>query len=197
MSAQLDAEATARLLPEIDATAHRSLEALERAYAERSAPSRDSGRVALIVARLDHERRATPESAWLSAAKGVPNDRWGKGPSPDPNMQIAVMENSVAELIANGQPKLLFGDNLFVDLDLGAENLPPGSQLRAGGALLEVTPEPHDGCRLFRARFGADALRFVAAKQSRAKKLRGIYMKVLRDGELRVGDDLEVLSRGA
>jgi hypothetical protein len=184
-------------LPDIDEGRHLSLEALEHGFLARSEPPRDSGIVSLIVARPESCSRGTWDCALLTASGGIPGDRWSRASSPDPNMQLAVMETSVADLIANGQPRLLFGDNLFVDLDLSAENLPTGSRLRAGRAVLEVTPEPHSGCRHFRARFGADALRFVAAKDTRSRKLRGIYMKVIEDGELRVGDRIEVLRRGA
>ena len=33
----------------------------------------------------------------------------------------------------------LAGDQLYVDLDLSTANLPPGTQLQIGSALLEVT----------------------------------------------------------
>ena len=156
----------------------------------------------MVVARLapgkQHEpgSRVTPSSVRLTASGGVPGDRWSRSDSPRLENQLAVMEAPVADLIANGQPWLLFGDNLFVELDLSAANLPAGSQLRAGEALLEVTPEPHDGCKHFSARFGIAALRFVATKATRSRNCRGTYMKVVEDGELRVGDRIEVLRRG-
>jgi MOSC domain-containing protein YiiM len=115
---------------------------------------------------------------------------------PDPDAQLAVMQRDVAELIANGQPLTLFGDNLFLDLDLSAENLPAGSRVRAGTALLAVTPKPHDGCRKFRARFGNDALRFVSKGELRHRNLRGIYMRVVEAGELGVGDAVELVAPG-
>jgi MOSC domain-containing protein YiiM len=98
-------------------------------------------------------------------------------------------------LIANGQDIAMFGDNLFLDLDLSKDNLPVGSRLRAGTAVLEVTPKPHDGCVKFKERFGSDALQFVVGKQTRQHNLRGIYLKVVGDGEVRVGDTVEVLRR--
>ena len=89
----------------------------------------------------------------------------------------------------------LFGDNLFLDLDLSTENLPPGSRVRVGKAILQVTPVPHNGCRKFRGRFGDNALRFVSKKELRHRNLRGIYMRVLEGGEVSPGDRVEVLSR--
>jgi MOSC domain-containing protein YiiM len=98
-------------------------------------------------------------------------------------------------LIANGQPAALFGDNLFLDLDLSAANLPAGSRVRVGRALLEVTPKPHNGCQKFRARFGDGALRLTAMAARRPRNLRGIYMRVVEEGEVRVEDAAVVVSR--
>lgn len=105
------------------------------------------------------------------------------------------MQIDVARLVANGQALTVFGDNLFLDLDLSVENLPIGSQVRIGSARLEVTPKPHNGCRKFAARFGHDALRLVSKPELRHRKLRGIYMRVLEAGATGPGDVVEVLSR--
>ena len=105
------------------------------------------------------------------------------------------MQADVATLIANGQPLTLFGDNLFLDLDLSQENLPAGTRVQVGGALLEVTPLPHNGCRKFLSRFGPDALRFVSAKEQRHRNFRGIYMRVVGRGVVRPGDPVRVIER--
>ena len=89
----------------------------------------------------------------------------------------------------------VFGDILFLALDLSVENLPTGSRLRLGRALLEVTVKPHNGCRKFAARFGHDALRLVANPQLRHRNLRGIYLCVVEAGEVAVGDAVAVVSR--
>jgi MOSC domain-containing protein YiiM len=112
-------------------------------------------------------------------------------------MQIAVMQGDVARMIANGQSLALFGDCLILDLDLSAANLPIGSRVRVGAALLEVSPAPHNGCRKFRARFGDDALRFVSMPALRHRNLRGIYLIVAEAGDVRAGDPVEVVSRAA
>jgi len=115
--------------------------------------------------------------------------------TPKPDAALAVMQIDVATLIANEQPLGLFGDNLFLDLDLSTANLPTGSIVRLGAAVAQVTPEPHNGCRKFQARFGNDALRFVCRPETRHRNLRGIYMRVLEPGEVAVGDAVTVLSR--
>src|SRR5262249_59940802 len=114
---------------------------------------------------------------------------------PHPEKAIAVMQSDVAELIANGQPLALFGDNLFLRLDLSSVNLPPGSRLRIGEALLEVTPMPHNGCHKFQARFGPDALRFVVKAELRHRNLRGVYLRTVRGGEVGSGAPVRVTHR--
>lgn len=157
---------------------------------------KDAGLLALIVRRRSDGVRETLERVHLSREEGVSGDGWARRPPRDPEAQLAVMRRDVAELIANGQPLTVFGDNLFVELDLSAANLPTGARLRVGSAVVEVTPKPHNGCRKFKGRFGGDALRFVQDKPTRDQNLRGIYWRVAEPGELRVGDPIQVLSRG-
>jgi MOSC domain-containing protein YiiM len=182
--------------PRGDASLHRPLAELEAGLRALPAAPRDAGRLRLIVRRRADGVRETPERVRLTPEAGVPGDRWGRRPGRDPAEQLAVMQRDVAELIANGQPLTVFGDNLFVDLDVSAANLPSGTRLRVGEALVEVTPEPHDGCSKFRSRFGADALRFVQARATRDRNLRGVYWRVVEPGEVAVGAPVQVLSRG-
>lgn len=181
--------------PQGDAARHRSLAELEAGLRALPALPTDAGTLALVVRRRPDGVRETPERVRLSPDEGVPGDGWSRRPPRDPEGQLAVMCRPVAELIANGQPLTLFGDNLFVDLDLSAANLPEGTRLRVGDAVVEVTPKPHDGCLKLKGRFGLDALRFVQAKSTRDRNFRGIYWKVVEPGEVRVGDAVEVLSR--
>jgi MOSC domain-containing protein YiiM len=181
--------------PAGDPARHLALGWLESGLAALPPAPRDIGRVALVVRRRADKARETLERVELGVATGVPGDAWRRRAQPDPAAELTVMQREVAELIANGQPLTVFGDNLFLDLDLSAENLPPGSRVRCGRALLEVTPRPHDGCRKFAARFGHDALRFVSGRELRPRNLRGIYMRVVAAGEVAVRDVVEVVSR--
>ena len=178
-----------------DPSRHHTLIHLEEALmAQRSAP-KDNGHVGLIVRKVEGGLRQTPQHAHFTPSAGFPGDAWGRAADPDPEAQLTVMELDVATLIANGQPLTLFGDNLIFDLDLSAENLPIGTTLRAGKAILTVTPKPHNGCKKFNARFGSDALCFVSKPELRHRNLRGIYMRVLEAGEIAVGDVVQVLAR--
>jgi len=181
--------------PPGDPSRHLPLGELEQKLGTLPAAPRDAGRVALLVRRRPDKVRQTPTRIDLGPDTGVPGDAWGRGEKPDRAAQLTVMEIDVAEMIANGQPLTVFGDNLFLALDLSVENLPTGSRLRLGHALLEVTAKPHNGCRKFAARFGHDALRLVANPQLRHRNLRGIYMSVVEAGEVAVGDAVAVVSR--
>ena len=174
---------------------HLSWEELKAGLRALPSVPKDSGRVTLIVRRPAKDVREVLPRARLSPEEGLPGDNWSHKPAPDPTAQLTVMQHGVAGLIANGQSLALFGDNLFVDLDLSVANLPIGSRLRVGDAVVEVTPMPHDGCRKFDARFGNDALRFVNAQPTRQLNLRGIYWRVLEAGEIEVGSAIQVLSR--
>jgi len=84
----------------------------------------------------------------------------------------------------------LAGDQLYVDLDLSAANVPPGTRLAVGGAQIEVSAEPHTGCRRFRARYGLDAVRFVGSKVGQELQLRGINARIVAPGDVHVGDPI-------
>jgi MOSC domain-containing protein YiiM len=78
-------------------------------------------------------------------------------------------------------------------MDLSAANLPPGSQLAIGAAVIEVTPPPHTGCRKFVSRFGLEAMKFVNSAVGRELHLRGINAKVVQPGVIRVGQVVKKL----
>ena len=181
--------------PRIDAARHLALRALEIGFGRLARPPATAGRLRLIVRRTPGPRE-TPAAAVLTPEEGLEGDAWSRRAPGDPNAQLTVMRHDIAELIANGQPLTLFGDNLFVDLDISAGNLPAGTRLRLGECIVEVTPEPHMGCRKFRDRFGQDALRFTADREIRVHNARGIHWRVVEAGTIRVGDRIEVLASG-
>jgi len=180
-----------------DPAFHLSLGDLEQGLAALPSSPQDSGTVRLMVRRIEGGVREVVESAVLSADLGMPGDSWGRGADRTLEAQLTAMEFRVAEMIANEQPLTLFGDQILLDLDLGQSNLPAGSRLRLGSAVMEVTPMPHNGCRKYRARFGGDALRFISRGDMRPRNLRGIYLRVVTGGLVKVGDPAEVLLRAA
>jgi hypothetical protein len=174
-----------------DPARYRSFDDLERELLALPPAPTSLGRVALIVARGEGGLRRRLDRVRLEPGQGIPGDAWGRRPHRSADGSITAMRRDVAELVANGQPIELAGDQLFVDLDL---RLTPGTRLRAGTSTLEVTPKPHNGCGKFSARFGPDALRLTAEPRLRPMNLRGIYVKVVEAGELSPGDVIQVLT---
>jgi hypothetical protein len=175
---------------------HLDRAALEAGVASLRAPL-DDGAVALMVARGPAGERHLPEQALLTVEGGMPGDRWAEQTKYGPDFQLATTRADFARLIANGQPLELHGDNLFLDIDLSSHNLPAGSRLRAGEALLQVTPVPHNGCKKWVQRFGLVPMQLNLHPDYRELHLRGIYLRVVEEGRVRVGDRVRVVSRGA
>lgn len=163
----------------------------------------DDGRLELIVRRPAVDAREILDEGHFDVAAGLVGDTWKARPSsrtPDrsahPDMQITIMNARVIELVARRQDRWpLAGDQLFIDLDLGAANLPAGTRLALGTAVLEVTPQPHTGCDKFVERFGLAAMKFVNSPTGRALNLRGINARVVQGGAVRTGDRARKLPR--
>lgn len=181
------------------AVVHRSLdELLADLDLVRAAP-RDVGTLELIVRRPRTNVREVIDAGELDLALGLVGDNWSQRPSkrsvdggPHPAMQLNIMNATAALLVAGGDParRALAGDQLYVDFDISAANLPPGTRLAIGEAVVEVTAEPHRGCAKFSKRFGVDAVRFVNSPEGLELKLRGINAKVITPGPIRTGDQV-------
>lgn len=161
----------------------------------RQAPT-DHGVLQLIVRRPAIDAREVLDEGALSVEEGLVGDTWrsrGSSRSADgrahPDMQLNIMNARAAALVAQRDDRrALAGDQLYVDLDLSAANLPPGTRLAIGSAVIEVTAQPHTGCGKFVARFGLDAMKLVNSPLGRSLNLRGICAKVVQPGTIRVGD---------
>jgi MOSC domain-containing protein YiiM len=165
--------------------------------AVRSAP-RDTGVLALIVRRPAVGERQILEAGELTFDDGLQGDGWrarGSRHTPDgsaePGRQVTIMSARAIALVAGDRSRWpLAGDQLYIDIDLSEENLPAGTRLALGGAVLEISPEPHTGCAKFRERFGVDAARFVNGDEGRPLRLRGVNARVVEPGTIRVGDEV-------
>ncbi len=160
-----------------------------------SAPA-DEGRLELIVRRPSVDQREVLDVAELDLVEGLVGDSWRLRPSrrtedgsANPDQQITITNARVVAHLASSRDEWpLAGDQLYVDLELGADNLPPGTRLAIGGAIVEVTAEPHTGCAKFRRRFGPRATELVNSEMGRRHNLRGINARVVTPGTIRAGD---------
>ncbi len=162
----------------------------------RGAPT-SVGRIELIVRRPAVDEREVIEEGELVADGGLAGDGWrARGSrstedgSADAERQLTLMSSRVVDLLAGGDREAwaLAGDQLYVDLDLSQENLPAGTRLAIGSALIEITEPPHTGCAKFSARFGSEALRWVNTPEGRALRLRGVHARVVEPATIRRGD---------
>ncbi len=169
------------------------------------ASPKDNGLLGLIVRRPAVNKREVVPAGVLDIAQGLVGDNWlargssrtenGKG---HPEMQLNVMNIRFAELVAGSFDRVpLAGDQLYVDFDLSGGNLPAGTNISVGTAVIEVTAIPHLGCKKFVERFGLEAMKFANSEFGRKHSLRGINAKVIASGDIQVGDAITVLDRKA
>ena len=188
---------------------HRTAEELTAFLPTLQNAPRDVGTLELVVRRPAPAEREVLEEGELDLAVGLVGDSWSTRPSSrtedgraHPDMQLTIMSSAVIGFLA-GDPRrrALAGDQLYVDLDLSHDNLPAGSlltigDLRGGGAVVEVTDQPHRGCAKFVHRFGAEAMRAVNDRQGRRRRLRGLNARVVVPGRVRPGDPVTVRRPG-
>jgi len=175
---------------------HLSLDELNAGLSQIIASPKDQGEVRGIVIRPEKKQRREVQTVEVSLALGAHGDHWSKGcwkstedGKPHPDVQICIMNARCIELIAQERSNWApAGDNLFIDMDLSPANLPPGTRIGLGSAILEITDTPHNGCALFIGRYGRDACTFVNTGEGKRLRLRGIYGRVVQDGHVSVGD---------
>jgi hypothetical protein len=175
---------------------HLTTEELEAGLADIRQSPKDNGELKMLVRRPREGEREVLDEGILDLTRGLLGDNWrirGSTSTPDgsahPGCQLNIMNFRAISLVAGCEERRqLAGDQLFLDLDLSADNLPPGTRLALGSAVIEVTAEPHNGCKKFLSRFGPAALKFVNSPLGKQMHLRGINAKVVQPGRIRVGD---------
>jgi hypothetical protein len=181
---------------------HLNTEQLEAGLAVIRGSPKDAGVIEMIVRRPHVGERQVVERAELDLTEGLIGDNWkarGSHATADgsshPEMQINIMNSRVIALVAQDKARWpLAGDQLFIDMDLGADNLPAGTRLALGSAVVEITSIPHAGCKKFVERFGLDAMKFVNSGLGKQLHLRGVNAKVVQAGVLHEGEVARKLS---
>ena len=175
---------------------HPSLTELESALGHILASPSDGGKLEMISARPAVGERKQLEEATLDEAQGLIGDNWKDRSStrtPDgsanPDAQLTIINSRLVHAVSGSKSRWeLAGDQLVVDIDLSHDNLPVGSRLEIGSAVVELTAEPHTGCVKFASRFGNPALRFVSGPEAMQQRRRGANAKIIKSGTIRVGD---------
>lgn len=180
----------------------KNLETLQNGFDHIMQSPSDKGVLRLIVARPEVDRRTELDQGELDETEGLIGDNWaarGSSKTEDgsahPEMQINIMNSRAIDLITQSKEDWeTAGDQLFVDFNLSKNNVPPGTKLAVGDAILEVTSVPHTGCKKFAARFGVDAVKFISSPEGRQWQLRGINARVVKSGSIKIGDQFSKIS---
>ena len=172
---------------------HLNREQLEAGLDAISEAPKEQGTLEMIVRRPETEMRDIVQEGELDLDVGMVGDNWKTRGGPErpanPETQITLTNARAIQHIAQSKDRwALAGDQLYVDFDLSEENAPAGTRLSIGGAVLEITPEPHNGCKKFVERFGMDAMLFVNSEIGKALHLRGVNARVVQAGTIAVGD---------
>jgi len=175
---------------------HRTTADLETMLETILAAPKDAGPIEMIVRRPGENQREVVASGELSTDAGLVGDNWidRAGEDPHPGSQLTLMNARFADAVAGSKDRWpLAGDQIYVDMDLSMSNLPAGTRLEVGNAIIEISEVPHNGCAKFSGRFGAEALRFANVGPGRDNRLRGAYASVVDGGTFQVGDKVTKL----
>ena len=179
-----------------------SVEILERHFHALPLRPASAARVDGLCVRPGPNLREERTAVILHPERGAVGDRWEHKTwlylpdgRPDPRVQVALCNSIVLAMIqtATGvhhHP----GDTIFTDLELSAENLPVGSRLQVGQAVLEISDVENDACAKFAAHYGASVFEWIRLPQNRSRRLRGLFARVVSGGTVNLGDPIRKLA---
>ncbi len=155
--------------------------------------------VEFLCLRPDYGQRRFVDEITVTTAQGIPGERWGSAPwlkLPDgaahPGIQVSILPRRVLDLVWRDRDNVVHpGDTFVCDLDMTEANLPTGTRLAVGTAVLRVSEVWNDACAKWKVRHGEAAFTWVRAHPQ--LRLRGVLCSVAQDGVIRNGDALEVL----
>ncbi|MBY6059296.1 hypothetical protein [Leisingera daeponensis] len=165
------------------------------------AAPKDDAAIDSLCFRPGYCERLFPASLQLSAARGIEGERWLKAPwlklpdgSPDPRIQVSILSKRVMDLCWRDREGTVHpGDTIVADLDLTEANMPVGTRLQVGGAVVEVSDKFNTACAKWRDRYGAENLAWINHRPYRPLRLRGVLCRIVADGEVRASDRIRKL----
>ncbi len=159
---------------------------------------KDRAKITSLCLRPGYGERTFVEDLTLTIAQGIPGERWATAPwltledgSPDPRIQVSILSSRVVDAVWTDPSAMVHpGDPIVADFDTSFENLPAGTRLQAGTAVLEVSDAVNDGCVKWKTRYGADAKAWLTLPENMPHRLRGVLCRVVQDGVLTRSDVL-------
>lgn len=177
-----------------------TIEELDRLYAALPPRPGDAAQIDSLNVRPGPNQREAREQIELDPERGAIGDRWERKTwmylpdgRPDPRVQLALCNTSLLafmQRMAGTQHHP--GDTIFTNLDLSAKNLPAGSRLRVGAAIIEISDVENDACAKFAAHYGELILQWIRRPEHRPLRLRGAFARAVHGGKIQRGD---VISR--
>ncbi len=162
---------------------------------------KDNAPISMLCRRPGFGQREFVNELTMTVAHGIPGERWTTSPwmkledgSPDPRIQVSILPLRVMESVwldRDTQPHP--GDPIIADLDCSYSNLPVGSRLKAGTAVLEVSDVFNDACVKWKARYGAAAKDWITDREHVHLRLRGLLCSIVQDGVVTLSDRLTKL----
>lgn len=157
--------------------------------------------IEVLCRRPDFSERDFRDTLELRVATGIENERWTKNPwllledgSADPRIQVSILQKRVLDLCWRDRENVIYpGDTMIADMNLGEANLPIGTRLQAGTAVLEVSDKFNDACAKWKVRHGRESFDWINRPDNIQHRLRGVLCKIVQDGSVRKGDMLRKL----
>jgi len=171
---------------------------LDRALPDVLAAPKTDAPISLLCIRSDYNQRHYPDRISMTRAGGVAGDFEMSQPwleladgIADPRIQVSILPKRVLDLVWLDREKQAHpGDTIIADLDMSHDNLPAGSLIRVGTAVLCVSDIWNEGCVKWKVRYGRDAYKWASNPAHEVHRLRGVLCSIEQDGEATLSDTI-------
>ncbi|KAB7615652.1 hypothetical protein F9L33_02505 [Amylibacter sp. SFDW26] len=157
---------------------------------------KDNVPVQILCLRPDYGERQIVDQIELTKEFGIPSERWSTAAwmklpdgKPDPRIQVSILNKRVMDLVWLDRENTPHpGDPIVADIDTSEANMPIGTILQIGTAVIRVTDAFNDACVKWKVRYGKDAKDWIVRPENIKHKLRGLLCEVVIDGLVSKGD---------